>query len=327
MRVVVSKRVAGLGSCLLCLLRTWDYARRTDRALVIDWRHSEYLPDAAMNLFDVLFENRAEIAGVPIITGSALASYRFPEPFHPSGWNQRSIHEIPDRYFSADRLDDAYPDIQFPRTAQYALCTSGDDHAAPTVVFHHGLRDVGSGKARYSDMPSAALIADFFDGLTESAAVVSRADEFAARHFATRPVFGLHVRHGNGEFTKRSRNRLGKDPQMLVDRCLRTLATARGKAGERGTVFLCTDSVEVQDAFGRALPEAVSFPKQFRPPGDGPLHSGAPGVDAAISTLAEMVLLSRCDVLLHTTSQFTFYPQFNRSSAGHSPLELIEVDL
>ena len=81
MRVVVSKRVAGLGSCLVSLFRAWCYARRTNRCLIVDWRNSMYLQSPTVNLFDVLFENRANIADVPIVTGDAVSTAPYKGPF------------------------------------------------------------------------------------------------------------------------------------------------------------------------------------------------------------------------------------------------------
>jgi hypothetical protein len=189
-RAVVSKRVAGLGSCLVALFRAWDYARRTQRCLVVDWRHSLYSPDPAYNFFNHVFENRAAIADVPIVCGSAVAAFPFAEPFFPCGWTRDNIHEYPADYFPADALDAAYPAIKSGRQEQYEMCTLGRDVPQPTVVF--------------------------------------------------------------------------------------------------------------------------TFPKRLPPSGAGPLHLGTRNPDAAFGALADMMLLSRCDGLLHTTSHFTFYPLFRR---------------
>jgi len=324
MRVVVSKRVAGLGSCLISLLRAWDFARRTGRSLVIDWRNSVYLPNPAENLFDALFQNRTEIAGVPIITGKALADFRFPEPFYPQGWNQEDIHGFPDRYIPSDALDAAHPVIRFGRAEQYVMCTRGNDPEAPTVVFHHGLRDGEKVKRYFPDMPHSRIVTRFFDDLRESENVRSMADAFAEAHFDQRPIIGLHIRHGNGEFTNRSGSRLGKDPGLLLDQCKAAMESLGIENASTLALFLCSDSVEVYQRFKEWVPNLISMEKKLLPEGAGALHMGDRSIESAEHAMVEMLLLSRCDALVHTQSQFTFYPLFKNPALRSCALGHVE---
>jgi hypothetical protein len=283
-----------------------------------------YLPDPANNLFDVLFRNRTDIAGVPIITGETLADFQFPEPIYPPGWDQGNIHRIPDRYIPSDALDAAYPELHFKRADQYFMCTRGDDPEAPTVVFHHGLRDVEKNQRHVPYLPHSEIVKMFFDDLAESESVMSLADDFASVHFDQRPVIGMHIRHGNGEFTNRSRDRLGKDPRLLLDRCKAVLKSLGFENGDAKTLFLCSDSVEVYGCFREWAPDLISTEKNLLPQGAGALHQGDRSIESAISAFAEMLLLSRCDALVHTQSQFTFYPLFKNPNLKSCALGHIE---
>jgi Nodulation protein Z (NodZ) len=311
-RVVVSKRVAGLGSCLVALFRAWYYARRTRRHLIVDWRHSLYSPDPACNLFSLLFENRSAIADVPIVCGSAVASFPFPEPFFPLGWNSENIHRYPAGYQPPDALDAAYPTIKSRRRVQYEICTGARDVPEPTVVFHHGLRSPagGPGECYYPALPPTEVLQTFLDGLTPRVSIASIVDAFAARHFQRRPVVGLQVRHGNGEQDGLAPRRLSRDPMTVLEEYVAALRPFRERVGEPGTLFLCTDSIDVEERFTARLSNVITFPKQLRASGAGPLHLDAGSPDAAVGALADMLLLSRCDALLHTNSQVTFYPLF-----------------
>lgn len=310
MRAVVSKRIAGLGACLISLFSAWYFARRTNRCLLIDWRNSMYLADASENLFDLLFENRSSIADVPIVTGHQVSTFPFEAPFYPAGWNQQNIHVIPERYMRNDILDAAYPEIQSSRALQYDLAHRGDDVEAPTVVFHHGLRDGPTDKDRsFSRFPPRDVVEEFVEHLIETAAVSNLVEDFAAEHFGQRRVVGLHVRHGNGELSTID-GRLGNEPEDLLDHCEAALDQLKQVNSLPFSLFLCTDSIDVQEYFRERLSNVITFPKSLPARGEGAMHTGKPKADLAVIALAEMLLLSRCDALIHTDSQFTFFPLF-----------------
>jgi len=96
-RVVVSKKVGGLGACLVTLFRAWQFARRTGRVLVIDWRASLYLADPRVNAFDRFFANRERIGEVPIVSGDRVAAIEFAAPVYPPGWTVDRLHAFIER--------------------------------------------------------------------------------------------------------------------------------------------------------------------------------------------------------------------------------------
>lgn len=318
-RVVVSKKVGGLGACLVTLFRAWQYARRTGRVLVVDWRASLYADDPRVNAFDRLFANRDEIAGVPIVTGERVAALAYAEPVFPPGWTAARLHGFPDRYYTAAALDGVDPERLGSRRAQFRLCLDGDDLPHPTVVLHHGLRSPDPVDLDGDHFPrvDAAAARRFLADLEPIAEVRVAAARFAGERLARRPVVGLHVRHGNGELEERAAGaftaRLNRDPAALLDAYRTALAAAAGRDAP-ATLFLATDSGEVQERFAAAFPNLVVYPKQMPPPGRGALHAQA-GQSGGHEALAEMWLLAGCDALVHNDSCFTFYPLFGADYA------------
>jgi hypothetical protein len=320
MRVVVSKKVGGLGACLVTLFRAWQFARRAGRTLVVDWRASLYERDPRVNAFGRLFANRGWIADVPIVTGDRVAGLDYPEPFFPPGWSADRLHRFPDRYYTAAALDRVEPQRLGSRRAQFELCIGGEDPPHPTVVLHHGLRSpdpVDPGDEHFPRLDSEAARA-FLQALEPQPEIHEAAADFAARRLAARPIVGLHVRHGNGEREERvtgeTTPRLNRDPETLLAAFRVALAATPRERGVPTTIFLATDSVAVQELFTRELPQIVTYPKRLRPAGHGALHAG-PDEDGGRDALVEMLLLARCDALVHNDSCFTFLPIFGGDHA------------
>jgi hypothetical protein len=323
MRVVVSKKIGGLGACLVTLFRAWQFARRTGRVLVIDWRASLYQVDPRVNAFDRFFANRERIGEVLIVTGERVAAADFAEPLYPPGWTVDRLHAFPDRYYSAAALDRIEPQRLGSRRDQFELCVAGEDPPQPTVVLHHGLRspDAVDLDGHFPAVDAAAARA-FFAGLEPVAAVRDAVERFAAARLARRPVVGLHVRHGNGEAEERGAptRRLNRDPADLVAAYEAALARARAELAAPATVFLATDSVAVQEAFAAAVPGLVVYPKSLPPAGRGALHA-APAERRGREALAEMLLLAGCDALLHNDSCFTFLAIFGGAHRWRARVE------
>ncbi|MCM2268840.1 MAG: nodulation protein NodZ [Thermoanaerobaculia bacterium] len=317
-RVVVSKKVGGLGACLVTLFRAWQFAQRTGRLLVVDWRASLYADDPRVNAFDRLFANRDEIAGVPIVTGERVAALAYAEPVFPPGWTAERLHGFPDRYYTAAALDGVDSERLGSRRDQFELCLDGDDLPHPTVVLHHGLRSPAPVDLDGDHFPrvDAAAARRFLAALEPVAEVRAAAARFAGERLARRPVVGLHVRHGNGELEERAAGvftrRLNRDPSALLE-AYRAALVAAGRDAP-ATLFLATDSAEVQACFAAAFPDLVVYPKWMPPPGRGALHARAGG-SGGCEALVEMRLLAGCDALVHNDSCFTFYPLFGADHA------------
>lgn len=327
MRVVVSKKVGGLGSCLVTLFRAWQYALRTGRTLVIDWRASLYQDDPCVNAFDRFFANRSSIAGVPIVTGDGVAEIDYPEPIYPPGWTAERLHRFPDRYYSAAALARIEPERLGSRRLQYELCIGGPDLPHPTVVLHHGLRSPQAAYLgeRLFPQVEADAVRRFLGGLEPIAEIRAAAERFAAEWLARGPTVGLHVRHGNGEseerFDRGHSSRLNRSPAALVAAFRLAIAASAKRFGEPAQLFLATDSVEVQERFAAAFPGLVVRPKPLPPAGCGALHAQA-GDRGGREALIEMLLLAGCDALVYNDSCFTFLPLFGGAHRWHRRVTL-----
>ena len=77
-KFVVSRRISGLGDCIISMIGAWHYAKLTGRTLVVDWRSSLYLKDKKQNAFSVYFKPISEIGGVPIICDDAVKALKLP---------------------------------------------------------------------------------------------------------------------------------------------------------------------------------------------------------------------------------------------------------
>jgi hypothetical protein len=252
---------------------------------------------------------------VPIVTGDRVADLDYEAPFFPPGWNAERLHRFPDRYYTAAALDRLEPERLGSRRDQFELCVAGADLPHPTVVLHHGLRSPDPVDLDDEHFPrlDAAAARVFLTALEPLLEIADAADRFAAGRLSRRPVVGLHVRHGNGEREERiggrATSRLNREPAALLAAYRSALAAAAAAGGPYPTIFLATDSVTVQERFAVSLPGVVLYPKILRPAGGGALHSD-PADRGGPDALVEMLLLARCEALVHNDSCFTFLPIF-----------------
>ncbi len=302
-RYVVSRRSAGLGDLLVCLGAAWRFARDTGRTLVADWRLSAYAPDARENLFPLCFEATPHLAGVPLLADERVGRTLWPQPRHPSLWNDDARLRTPVRRREADVVAD--------RDAAVALIRSGRDVEAPTVVFD---ACVNKGLVSFEDART------FYGALRPLARVREAVARFRAEHFGTRPLIALHVRHGNGGDILGHARHWDSFP-AAIDRCLCALEQARRRLGQESAVFLSTDSSEVEQAFRERHPDLVSRPKTGRSPGQGELHLGREAHLGLHDALVEMLLLADGDVLLRypPKSFFSLYAAVMKRWHGTPP--------
>ncbi|PBB77746.1 nodulation protein NodZ [Mesorhizobium sp. WSM3879] len=288
-RFVVSRRREGLGDCLWSLASAWDYARRTGRALGIDWRGSCYLDDPFANAFPVFFKPIEEIGGVPVICDDQINHVSFPGPFFPSWWNKPSI-------------DCVYrPDEQIfqERDELSGLFRAQDDCEANTVICDACLMWRCDEEAERT----------IFRSITPRAEIEDRIEALYQEHFAGHSVIGVHVRHGNGENIM-DHAPYWADQKIALEQVCTAIRMAKAQPHPKPVrVFLCTDSAKVVDHLSGAFPELFTVPKRFQADQAGPLHSAALGAEGGFSALVEMYLLGRCDTAIRfpPTSAFSRY--------------------
>ena len=214
MKFVVSRRGTGLGDGLVSLVSAWRYARDTGRTLVIDWRRSCYCDDPEQNLFARLFEPLTELAGVSV----RLAPVELPEPRWPiREASPGPSHEQPhDQWLRGLEQDEA------ERREAVAMIKAGRDVEWPTVHFD-GCLPV---------LPEPRLCRRALEGLTPRSDVLEAVEYFARRHFAERPVVGVHVRHGNGGDIM-AHAKYWDSIHEPIESCVRTIRELEARLGMR----------------------------------------------------------------------------------------------
>lgn len=90
-------------------------------------------------------------------------------------------------------------------------------------------------------------------------------------------------------------------------------------------IFVATDSSSMSRLLAR-LPDATTRRTHFPPPGSGDLHAfpDAAGADrrSVVDTLADMILLARCDSLVYNTSVFNQYARVLTGCYGGNMVHL-----
>ncbi len=180
------------------------------------------------------------------------------------------------------------------------LIREGRDVAAGTVVFdgcvNDGIVDIEEARS-------------FFSALRPIQRIANDVASFRREAIGTKPVVAVHVRHGNGGDIM-AHGRYWDSFEAAIDRCVRAVDHARAKLGRDATVFLSTDSIEVEAAFKAKRPDTLCRPKGFRPPGAGELHVGPDAWVRRPDAVTEMLLLATCDAIVRYPpgSFFSLYP-------------------
>lgn len=310
-RYVVSRRTAGLGDLLVNLVAAWDFAARTGRTLVADWRGSRYLQDRTGNLFGALFEPTDRLAGVPLEAPDDLSGVTLPEPYHPEMWTRARLERPPLR---------SCAEIWADRDAAVALIRGGGDVEAATVVLDGCINHA---------LPSAQRCRAVLADLRPVGQVRAEVEGFSTEHLAGRPVVAVHLRHANGGAIGDDHDPFWADFDAAVDRCAAAARGALERLGDEAVVFLATDATVAADAFLARLPEAVARPKFFRREGDGELHAWQLGFVTRAEALIDMLLLAEGDALVRFPpgSFFSFWASLmkRRPPAGSSPVQSTEA--
>ena len=160
------------------------------------------------------------------------------------------------------------------RREAVAMIKAGRDVEWPTVHFN-GCLPV---------LPEPRLCRRVLEGLTPKSDVLEAVEYFARRHFAGRPVVGVHVRHGNGGDIM-AHAKYWDSIHEPIESCVRTIRELEARLGRRSVIFLCTDSIDVLQAISSEVDRVVEREKPFLPSGEGDLHLR--GKDTAFDALED----------------------------------------
>ena len=288
-RVVISQRNNGLGDNLLSAANAWYYAKHTDRALAIVWQPSRYLADQNVNAFSRFFSVPREIEGVPVVSGPGVDSASFFLMSHPLYFQPtpdpvlllykllgRPIRSV-DRLFNkrlhqkqkdTDRIIESLEDVPNRLLITHG-CYDPRDHLKP-----------------------------FFDSLKLKPELQEKVDRFEDEYFKSKTVIGAHVRYYNQSMFHSGHTEYWQDQVKALSTCLDKIKqAAAGLNHSDYVVFLSTDSRLVQDFVSQSVENVVFYEKEFGTDPSKELHQELP-VETAESTLIEMFLLARSDILV-----------------------------
>ena len=271
-RYVLVKVCYGMGGRLRVVVDAMEYARKTGRKLIVDWNDGYY--DDRKNDKDVFSHyfiypesNCIEFYDSLKNVGSKMKRY-------PCAWHIRPV-DLGVSYSLDSTLYWALYHERPPR----------EDVDADVVVFTwHNV-----------PMSMSKETSELYKELKLQPGIHEKIERFASDNFRTTPI-GVHVRHGNGE-------RRVIAPE--IDWFIKKIEEIH-KEDENKPIFLCTDSIFVQEYFLNRFDNICFTEKKF--PLRGPLHNNSMNTDCPLNNgeqaLVDMYLLARCDVLLLTGYHF-----------------------
>lgn len=343
-RFVVARHCfGGIGDHLSCLVGAWWLARRTGRALVIDWRGSRFNPDPLMqrNCFDIFFEPGRTLGGVELIADDSVGAIQYPVPIWPKKWS-------PPILATPDHMKHTAEEV----STVNRIVTSDEDPAEPTIVLNQWVEPP----------PPRDAVRQLLVELTAAASIRAEAQLFWDEHVGLDSAVAIHLRHGNGEnvglrasywlgpfalmrqLARNARNDVhrpglfgqfsdnmppslvGMPSQAAAERrfCRRVAAEfhALVQAADLSNPipFLFCDAQQVVEPMREVLPSLVVRPKRLRDRGGGPLHqfgataensshagirSGTVADDITHDMFVELELMRRCHGLVYMESGFS----------------------
>jgi hypothetical protein len=150
----------------------------------------------------------------------------------------------------------------------------------------------------------------FLSHLIPTYAVSREVQRFRREYFQARPVVGVHIRHGNGGDLL-GRKKKWQDAEYALRVCEEKIQEAKSHLEPSAVIFLCTDSVEVEQFITRKFPNVILQKKILRSAGEGELHKGGLGMQVGLEALVDMLLLSYSNILIRFPghSFFSYYAQ------------------
>ncbi len=287
-RYLVIKAKGGLGNRMLAAVTGLAYADLAGRQPVIDWRDGIYAP-RGVNAYPLLFDGPAlpDPAGFDNVTDVV-----------PARWSSRMHLE------TALLIDEDQPHRHRSPTVyrDYCVPLHRIDHAEQVAVFmsylpkmprlaRHFRKDPRFQGQSFTEIMQRYLAQAFRPKSYITDAVDATFADISG------PVLGVHVRY--------------TDLKVPLDKIIRSVET-RVTQTPATSIFLSTDSAEVQDRFQAHFDRVHVTPKYLS--GNGQqlhLHDQKPGTEfyektsEAENALIDMWSLARCDQLIYS-SQSTF---------------------
>ena len=299
-RVVISQRNNGLGDNLLAAANAWYYAKHMNRSLAIVWQPSRYLADKGVNAFSRFFSVPEKIEGVPVVAEPSIDSASTFLISHP-------LYYLP----SPDPVLLVYK--LFSR-----IIKSADSLFKERLRERQGITD--GIIENLEDIQHRALITrgcyiphdylkPFFDSLKLKSEYQEKVDGFAEKNFKNKKVIGVHIRYYNQSMAFSGHTGYWQDQVKALSLCLNKIKeAAAGLKQSEYVVFLSTDARLVHDFLSNSLENVVFYEKAFGSDISKELHQELP-IETATSTLIEMFLLAKSDVLVRfpPESWFSYY--------------------
>lgn len=294
MKYVVTRpfRDSNIGSNLSSLAGALWLARTLSRSLLVDWRGLSQLADPAVNYFPTFFVAPEVMAGIPVSYAPADVAGDYDSLVEGGGLS--------------------------PAEAQRLVLARSEPAQEPLLLqTYHGLDRLHPGPAAERWRFLRRVYAELRPSEEVRAAAESWWDEQLGGAF----VIGVNVRTGNGHyFAKGMRYASRVDISVFEDErrfiakleraCRDRVRRLPREIRESFAIFYATDSAEMSRLLAR-LPNAHTRRAVFPPPGTGDTYcfdgDGYSDRDSIVDTLADMVLLARCDALVYNNSLFNQY--------------------
>ena len=283
-KYIINKGIAGLGNRLLALSNAIEYAKRTDRLLVVDWTDSVYSYGPSQNAFNDCFRltdlpaSPANTWEIPSLSNLSII------PKMWSGHVMSSPYDV--TRYTGSRVAPAW-NLEGPFKDTGASATLAQNHNSDIVMFVSYKPPIKPAKLRRH-----VRLQD---------RVEREVNDFVDCHFR-QPVMGVHVRA-----TDRSRKSGLRGLHVKI-------ALARTEAKD-AKLFLSTDNRDVITEMTERYGSSVIVRKKWMPPqgcAEG-LHKVAMKALCAkqkrqtlVDAVVDMFLLSRCNFLIcHRCSTFS----------------------
>lgn len=283
-RLLVIRASGGMSNRLQGIAAGVGYCLLTGRALVVDWRDGIYSDDFS-NTFPALFSLAGLTTGTTQQAENLLQTNE--EAVHPPFWRQWLPEAVAVEYlFENDHLHPenvARTSLDFQRLDYpHPVLVGWGWDLKPALALAPLLRERFPRFSRDTDVDIVRrLIKEYIIPARDTMDAV---DAFVAARFRPGHTVGIHIRH--------------TDLQSPLELMLQKL---RQVVGPKDAVFLATDNAHVETMVRRMYPEVITQKKSYPPHGD-PLHSHVPGlsnVKKAREALLDMMLLGRCDQIIH----------------------------
>jgi hypothetical protein len=332
-KYLIIKGIAGLGNRLITLCSGIEYARTTDRILLVDWSDGMYAEKGHNVFYDYFklvnvkyFKNIRNISHISSV--------------YPAGFNRKldkGVHElykninavdagIPKIYSILDRVPQFIFSYQKPNMLReywrYIYFSGRNNNNINGLDYFFGIFNNAHSpcgrhlsKKRKEDIviyieyePSYNPVT-LLNHINLQSAISKKIDLFTSEKLLTHDSIGVHIR-GN--------DRKSKTPYEKLYNLL------RDKKFETKKIFLATDCIEVLENFLKEFPNTIVYPKFLPKVHERGIHYWAStkgSTDKAKGILEQSIidiwLLSKCEYLFYQKSSSFSKIAFNLHNNFH----------